>query len=396
MPAERRHSKTSLSNTGWLPLIEAVEGRQLFAAVLGPGVTEWVTGPSALPPVTAVPITSAPLLHPSAVMSAEVGNEGGEDDGPGEEPAFQSISLGSWSSSASAPSVRADAAVASVDGKVYVFGGLRDSSLVPKTKSIDVYDPSSNKWRSAVGETPVAFSHVATAVDGDDVYFAGGVIGNGKKRIESSKNVWRYDVSDNTWNEMPELPSSRAAGSMVLLDGKLHFLGGSGGDPERALTSHFVLDLSSPSDGWSTAASMPGGRKRFGAAVAGGKIFVIGGHTGEDDRKLRSDVWAWDPDQDDWSTKASLPKSRSHMPQSVLADPWGGILVVGGKTNSASASKDVLRYDPEHDRWITLRSLPSGRNSALAVLVDDTLVFTTGSSGGNSFHKETWRSTVKV
>ena len=372
-----------------------MEGRQLFAAVLGLPITEWVTGPTAWPPLDPVAVTSAPLVQPSPVLAA-VSSET-DDRGWAETPAFQSISLGSWSSSASAPSVRADAAVASVHGKVYVFGGLKDSSLVPKTRSIDVYDPSTNKWQAGVGETPVAFSHVGTAVDGDDVYFAGGVIGNGKKRIESSKNAWKYDVLDNTWTELPDLPSSRAAGSMVLLNDELHFLGGSGSDPDRALTSHFVLDLGNPSNGWSTAASMPGGRKRFGAAVADGQIFVMGGHTGEGDgRKLRSDVWAWDPDGDSWSTKASLPKSRSHMPQSVLADPWGGILVVGGKTNSASASKDVVRYDPDHNKWLTLRSLPSGRNSALAALVEDTLVFTTGSSGGNDFRRETWRATVKV
>jgi N-acetylneuraminic acid mutarotase len=378
-----------------LPFVEAIEARQLFAAVLGPAITEWVTGPTAWPPMDPAVVTSAPLLHPSVVMAAEAGDEGG-DDGGGEQPDFQPISLGGWSSSASAPSVRADAAVASVEGKVYVFGGLRDSSLVPKTRAIDVYNPATNKWKSGVGETPVAFSHVATAVDGNDVYFAGGILGNGKKRIESTDDVWKYSVSDNTWTELPELPGSRAAGSMVLLDGELHFLGGSGSDPQRALSSHFVLDLNNLADGWSTAASMPGGRKRFGAAVADGKIFVMGGHTGEDDRKLRSEVWAWDPLTDDWSAKASFPKARSHMPQSVLADPWGGILVVGGKTNSASASKDVLRYDPQHNKWLTLRSLPSGRNSALAALTGDTLVFTTGSAGGNNFRKETWRATVKL
>jgi N-acetylneuraminic acid mutarotase len=356
-------------------------------------MTEWVTGPTSRPPLEPAVVMSAPQVQPAALVA---GGSGDGTDG-GEAPTFQSISLGSWTSSASAPSIRADAAVASIDGKVYVFGGLRDSSLVPKTRAIDVYDPATNKWQSGVGESPVAFSHLAVAVDGDDVYFAGGVVGNGKKRIESTKAVWKYDVSDNSWTELPELPSSRAAGSMVLLDGKLHFLGGSGSDPEKELSSHFVLDLSDLDAGWDTSTPMPAGRKRFGAAVAFGKIYVIGGHTGEDHRKLRSDVWSWDPENPDrWSTKASLPNSRSHMPQSVLADPWGGILVVGGKTNSASAAKDVLRYDRIHNKWVTLRSLPSGRNSALAALVGDTLVFTTGSSGGNNFHKETWRATVKA
>jgi N-acetylneuraminic acid mutarotase len=389
--AAKHRTTRSLSNARPLPLVEAVEGRQLFAAVLGASDTEWATGATASSALSPAIVMDAVPTAPSMNL---LGAEGEDTVAP---PAFEPISLSGWSSSASAPSVRGDAAVATVDGMVYVFGGLRDDSLVPKTRSIDVYDPATNKWQSGVGETPVAFSHVATAVDGDDVYIAGGILGNGRRRIEATNDVWKYDVSDNTWSELPELPSSRAAGSMVLLDGKLHFLGGSGGDPEKESAAHFVLDLNDLSAGWSTSTSMPGGRKRFGAAVAFGKIYVIGGHTGEDRRKLRSEVWCWDPaDPDSWRTRASLPSARSHMPQSLLADPWGGILSVGGKTNSASASKDVLRYDPVRNRWTTLRSLPSGRNSALAALVGDTLVFTTGSSGGNNFRRETWRATVRV
>src|SRR4051812_6201517 len=90
--------------------IESLEQRAMFHA---PAL-------SAIVPSTTASVSSV-FVHPAAATTATA-----------------TVSLSSWSTVAAGPTARGDAGTATVGGKMYVFGGLTDKSVIPKNNSVDL------------------------------------------------------------------------------------------------------------------------------------------------------------------------------------------------------------------------------------------------------------------
>ena len=135
-----------------------------------------------------------------------------------------------WSTKAAAPSLRAEAMGAEVNGKVYAFGGYVDRTYHPIAR-VDVYDVASNSW-SRLSDMPFgALTHAGTTTDGNFVYLAGGYPGDPNHgQTFSTTNVWRYDTTNDSWTKMPSLPEGQGAGTLVDVDHVLYFFGGA--DPK--------------------------------------------------------------------------------------------------------------------------------------------------------------------
>ncbi|MDP9402819.1 MAG: hypothetical protein M3P85_05675 [Actinomycetota bacterium] len=282
-----------------------------------------------------------------------------------------------WTKKAPAPLGRSEALGAAVGGKLYVFSGYLDTTYSP-TKRADVYDPATNTW-SPIEDLPQGTTHAGTAVDGTNVYLAGGYIAKeGGGQIFATKAVWKYDTVLDQWSSMPPLPQARGGGAMAAVGGELHFFGGSNSRRvDRG--EHFVLKLGETS--WSTsAASLPNPRNHLGAAVAGGKIYAVGGQRGQDAKAVIQDsVHVWDPSAPGaWSEVASLPRGRSHIMASVFSMD-DHVLVAGGNYGSGMTTADVASYDPVSDSWTPLTPLPAPRRSGVGAGVGNAIFFTTGS-----------------
>lgn len=287
-----------------------------------------------------------------------------------------------WSTVAPSPIGRVEALGAVTNGKLYMFGGYINNSFNP-TKRSDVYDPANNTW-TQITDLPKAITHVGTAVDGKNIYFAGGYIGEtpgGQTyggQIFATTDVWKYNVDTKTWTAMPPLPQARGSGELALLEQKLHFFGGA--DINRVdQGNHWVLSLNGGTS-WTSAAPLPNPRSHMGDTVIGGKIYAIGGqHNVDANSVTQSSVHVWDPAQPDtWTTVASLPKARSHISSStfVMGDR---IIVVGGEIAYGSPMSDVTEYDPVSNSWTALAPLPTARLSSVAGNIANQIFCTTGS-----------------
>lgn len=81
-----------------------------------------------------------------------------------------------WTTVAPSPIARSETASATVDGKLYVFGGFVKSTVNPIPRPIsrsDVYNAANNTW-TRIADLPNGLTHTATAVDGRNIYLAGG------------------------------------------------------------------------------------------------------------------------------------------------------------------------------------------------------------------------------
>ncbi len=70
------------------------------------------------------------------------------------------------------------------------------------------------------------------------------------------------------------------------------------------------LDIYDPvKNRWSSGAPLPGVRGGAGAAVIGGKLYIVSG----------TDVLAYSPAKDEWTAKASLPTARGLVAVAKIA-----------------------------------------------------------------------------
>jgi N-acetylneuraminic acid mutarotase len=335
----------------------------------GSGAVPWLTAPYVAPVQSPTPTpTPSPSPSPSPTPT------------PTPTPTPADFTQIRWTTKASSPLYRAEALTATIDGKIYVFGGFaKDANGEGPIARSDVYDPASDTW-SRIADMPRAYSHVGVAVDGHDVYFCGGYYGTQPgtyAQVFGTNEVWRYNVDSNTYTPMPALPAALAGGGAAIIGRQLHYFGGFELS-RQDVNVHYVLDLDNPSAGWHTAAPMLLSTNHLGAVTFGGKIYAIAGQTGHDENLVtRDDVQIYDPATDRWTAGAPMPAPRSHMASAtfVMGDR---ILVISGESANGVETDTVFAYTPATNSWQTLTPLPALRFSGVGAVVNGRIYYTTG------------------
>jgi hypothetical protein len=304
------------------------------------------------------------------------------------KPATSTAAI-SWTQRADATKAVSEAQGAAVDGKLYIFGGF-DANLQTNAK-VQVYDPAANTW-SAARDMPEQITHGAVAVDGQTIYVAGGFVGNHPG--PQTAHVWKYNVGTNTWTAGPNLPGARGGGALVRLGRTLHFFGGTERDVNnrdlyrRDSPEHWVLQLDGGT-GWTAAAPLPNPRNHLAGTVLGGKIYALGGqHLGDETAGNQSAVHMYDPANNTWTARASLPLATGHINASTVILN-GRIVVISGVTQNSAEVANVSEYDPAANTWTALTPLPAPRQSPVADVMNGQLVVATGSLPSGAF-ATTW------
>lgn len=294
-----------------------------------------------------------------------------------------------WTKAAPSPLARVEALGAVVGAKLYVFSGYLDTSYTPTVKA-DAYDTINKVW-TPIADMPRGTTHAGTAVNGTNVYIAGGYVARpGGGQVLWTKAVWKYDTILDQWTAMPSLPEARGGGALAVVDGQLHFFGGT--DSQKLdRGEHFVLPLDGSSTIWTKSpASLPNPRNHLGGATLDGKIYAVGGQRGRDAKAVsQTSVHFWDPlKPGTWTATTNLPRGRSHITAGVFVT-GGHIVIAGGNygPGSGGVTADVTAYDPASASWAALTPLPVARRSGVAASVNDTIFYTTGSFKAKTTYK---------
>ena len=288
---------------------------------------------------------------------------------------------GGWAVSGAMPFERGEMTIATANGKVYLISG--SSRGVEANAFTQEYDPAAGTWRE-VALMPSVASHAGAAALNGKIYVVGGFVAN--VHVGAVNRVFEYDVAANTWRALAPLSAPRGSPGVVALNGKIHAIGGRNPDRQTVAT-HEIYDPATNT--WSMAAPLPLARDHLGIAVMGGRIHVFGGRTNATvDNTGRHDVY--DPTKNTWSTAAPLMTPRSAGVVFLLD---GRIVYAGGECKDPQASatfSEVEAYDPKADRWTSLPALPAGRHAASAVAIGPQAFVFGGNlgCGGNRPSKE--------
>jgi len=171
-----------------------------------------------------------------------------------------------WTRLADKPLPVANASAVSIDGLIYVPGGLDEQNRVRGT--LEIYNSQDDTWMQ--GEPlPAAVCAYAVASHGRGFYVMGGWDG-----AEYSSRVWFYDADEDSWMAASALPSARGFAAASSTGDAVYITGGYDGDveyddclrldPERAAT-------------WEPLPTMSVGRAGHGMVFVQGSLYVVGG-----------------------------------------------------------------------------------------------------------------------
>ncbi len=225
---------------------------------------------------------------------------------------------------------------ATANGKLYVFCGLG-----PAWKPLALvyeYDPAADTWTK---KKPMALPshHVAFASLNGKIYAFGGFTlpESGPPAWKPLDNAWEYDPAADTWKALAPMPTKRGAASAAVANGKIYVVGG--------------------------ATSLAG-------------VSESGIHPARPHQTLGT-VEEYDPATDNWRERRGLLVPRNHHATAAVGDR---IYAIGGRIGSAfiSAGSNNIdlaeMYDPATDLWTVRDKMPTRRSAMGATVYNGKII----------------------
>ncbi len=166
--------------------------------------------------------------------------------------------------------------------------------------------------------------------------------------------------------------------AVAELDGLMYVIGGFRESAVPFGIAPTVEVYDPESDEWSFVAPLPKGLHHTAAASVGGLLYVIGGWADFFGTPV-ADVYAYDPVADEWTPREPMPVARAAHAATVLD---GQIYVAGGSPDARA--HDFAVYDPLDDEWTVLPDMPTPRNHLGVVALAGRILAVAGRSGGIS------------
>ncbi|MFA6091543.1 MAG: hypothetical protein WCU88_00425 [Elusimicrobiota bacterium] len=160
---------------------------------------------------------------------------------------------------------------------------------------------------------------------------------------------WRS--GGNAWTSRANMLTPRAYGAGAVAGGRLYVIGGSEADYVATNEAYDPV-----TDAWTAKAAMPTARELMAAAVVDGRIYVVGGTNGGPLSKNE----VYDPESNAWAAKAEMPTPRQYLSAAVVD---GKLYAVGG-TNANEM------YDPAADSWTVRAAMPTADNVMAAAALN--------------------------
>ena len=154
-----------------------------------------------------------------------------------------------------------------------------------------------------------------------------------------------------SWGTLPAMPTARQEVASAVAGGKLYVLGGLGGGT--------AVEAFDPETGqWESLPPLPMGVHHGSAAALDGKVYSIGGFldgTAPLFSMPLAEVFEFDPERGDWQGRAPLPSARGGL----FSLAWEGKIYAIGGRDALNSIRSVSVYDPSTNQWSPGADLPA-------------------------------------
>ncbi len=185
-----------------------------------------------------------------------------------------------------------------------------------------------------------------------------------------------YNQATNAWTAKASMPTARWSLSSGVVNNILYALGGTNGcyTPSTGMTTNEAYDPANNT--WSTKASMPIARAAHGVGVVNNIIYAFGGITSA---TPTNSVDAYNTQTNTWASVAPMTVAKNSPGVGVI----DGIIYVVGGSNGTGVLNLVEAYNPATNTWTTKAPLPTARTS-VAVGVINGILYAAGGHNGVS------------
>src|SRR5256885_1581829 len=183
-------------------------------------------------------------------------------------------------------------AVVSTGDAIYAIGGTGEGG--GHVLEIERFDGT--EWRDESKLPGDGLNAPAAAAIGHRIYVIGGF--KTTTNVPTS-DVLIYDTDAHSWSNAAPLPAPRGGHAAVVLDGRIHVIGG--GNSQTTLADHSEYDPAT--NRWTERAPLSRSRGSPAAVAFDGKLYSIGGRSGPGDF---GDVEIYDPVSDGWTAGPSI------------------------------------------------------------------------------------------
>lgn len=261
-----------------------------------------------------------------------------------------------------------------IDGIGYMISGRTGATDLDE---VWAYDPLTDSWSERASIPGVRRVACAFSIAGRG-YVVGGLYGSSSIRDD----LWEYDPSTDSWTQRTSLPGAPRYGTTAFVHNGIGYVfgGGTGGGDGPFISELWaydpILDL------WSSRTPLPDlGRVGASSFSVLDMCYVFGGR--QADQSMSNELWAYDPASDSWAVRSPLPGGGRHYARaySVLD---GGVILSG--QNGAGSLADGWVYSPLSDSWLSVADYPGdGGWSGAQFVLDDQIFAGLGQTGGTSF-----------
>jgi N-acetylneuraminic acid mutarotase len=304
--------------------------------------------------------------------------------------------------------------------------GVYPRGFLQKAWGLDLQSPQAG-WQSLPDFPGAARQELFSIAVNDQLYCFGGFsytdpyCYNDGYRLSKQNDTW-------IWNQLPSLPWPVASSGICAIGSHIYAVGGADYNAEKLFTNAdrnsnnarlgsrlLVLDTNNLAAGWQERAACPGTPRMVQAmAAVGGKIYVVGGATGNDNATGNYatvvDNWQYDPTSNQWSRIRDMPVSTGNFPSGNIVYNDRYVLLVGGaqyakvigpdgSTTSpyGTVSKfypdnpynsDVFVYDTQTNLFGTATGLPLNNNLPMTVVSGNRIHLIGGETGGCTIEGE--------
>jgi len=227
---------------------------------------------------------------------------------------------------------------ASLDGIVYVYGGIGDG-LVALT-SMEAYDSEGNNWVTVNANLNLARWNLGGVSLCRGLYAIGGYEITGRNGstifIGSTTIAETWSLENPVWTLINPLPQPRAAFATVVLNNEIWVIGGTTnfltGTAQQPLQSSTIW---SPVTGlWRDGPDLRSSRVGFGATVIDNKILIAGGRT--EAGTLLSSIEFYDPLQNGLGFQTASFSPRLLRFNNAVTSIANTLFLIGGRVSNGA------------------------------------------------------------
>jgi N-acetylneuraminic acid mutarotase len=221
------------------------------------------------------------------------------------------------------------------NGKIYVIGGLWNANTVEE------YTIETDTWQTKKSmPTPRAF--IGSGLVDSNIYVIGGAIAN----EPAQKVIEKYNPVTDEWTQVDSMLAPRFGMGSCVYNSRIYLFGGNN-PAENTVEAYDPIAKE-----WITnLVNMPTARWEPECVLVDNQIYVIGGFLNAGNGQASDAVEVFDPESNLWTIKASLPEKRGG---GAVAYAKGKIYYFGGSPQHGNHGDNVWAYDPEFDQWYIL------------------------------------------